>query len=168
MEATKRTKLLALAGAAVGIVTAATCLWYAAVNGDAPVAGAEGAPQLGNTLGGNDTAVKGELTAYDPAIEAAHTGGVEIEGSEEEKLQQERIAGGAVGGVVSENLEPLDGIVNEDKTDFEANYGIEFQAPDLPQAVIDAVAQGELAGLPKNHLDARVLPEECASCHAVA
>ena len=168
MEATKRTKLLALTGAAAAVVLAGVCLGQAALSGGVLRAGAEGAPALGNTLGGNDTAVKGELAAYDPAVEAAHTGGVEIEGSEEEKLQQERIAGGAVGGVTSQNLEPVEGIVNGRPGDYEAVYGIELQAPDLPQAVLDAVAQGELTGLPQSHLDARVLPEECANCHAVA
>ena len=48
---------------------------------------ADGAPET------NDTAVKGEYQPFDPSVEAANTSGKAIEGSEEEELQQERIAG---------------------------------------------------------------------------
>ena len=133
----------------------------------ATVAGAEDAPALGNTLGGNDTAEKGELGVYDPSAEADASGGTSIEGSDEEKLQQERIAGGAVGDVVSKNLPELDGIVNEDKSDYVTTYGMELQAPDLPQAIIDAVEGGSLEGLPANHLDANLTVDDCASCHTI-
>ena len=104
---------------------------------------------------------------YDPAAVAGASGGVAIEGSEEEKLQQERIAGGAVGAVVSQNLEPLEGVVDGLPGDYVETYGMEFQAPDLPKAIMDAIESGSLEGLPENHLTANLSPEDCASCHTI-
>ncbi len=164
---TKRT-CMAGCGAALVVAGAALALTLVGAPAESGVANADNAPALGNTLGGNDTAAKGTLTTYDPEAEAEHTGGVAIEGSEEEQLQQERIAGGAVGAVVSHNLPELDGVINEDKGDFVTTYGMDLQAPDLPQAILDAVEGGELAGLPKNHLDANLTIGDCGSCHAVA
>ena len=164
---TKRTCALGC-GAALVVAGGALALTLVGSPAEPGVANADNAPALGNTLGGNDTAEKGTLTTYDPQAEAEHTGGVAIEGSEEEQLQQERIAGGAVGAVVSQNLPELDGIVNEDKSDYVETYGMELQAPDLPQAILDAVEGGSLEGLPQNHLDANLTIEDCATCHAVA
>lgn len=166
---TAKKRLLAAGSAAVALVGGGIlCAALAGAPSGSGVAHAENAAALGNTLGGNDTAEKGDYTAYDPAIEAEHTGGEAIEGSEEEQLQQERIAGGAVGEVSSQNLPELDGVVNEDESDYVATYGMELQAPDLPQAIVDAVEGGSLEGLPKNHLDALLSPDDCASCHAIA
>ena len=84
MKIAKRRTVL---GALVCSATlAASCL------GCAPAA-TEIAPTDG--LASNDMVVKGEYTPYDPAAEAEVTAGAAIEGSEEEQLQQERIAGGA-------------------------------------------------------------------------
>ena len=161
-------KGLAAGGVLLAVALAGAVAWGAA--GAASRVGsadADAAPALGNTLGNNDTAEKGELAVYDPQVEAAASGGEQIEGSEEEKLQQERIAGGAVGAVVSQELEPLEGVVDGTPGDYVATYGMDFQAPDLPQAVIDAVEGGSLEGLPENHLTANLTIDDCASCHAI-
>ena len=98
MVAGTKKKALVVGGALVAAALVGACAWYVGTATGVTSADAEGAPALGNTLDNNDTAEKGELTVYDPAAEAAASGGVAIEGSDEEKLQQERIAGGAVGG----------------------------------------------------------------------
>lgn len=168
MKAQGKKRALVAGGAIVAAALAGACAWYAGVAAtDIATAGADAAPALGNTLGNNDTAEKGELAVYDPQVEAAASGGEQIEGSEEEKLQQERIAGGAVGAVVSQELEPLEGVVDGTPGDYVATYGMDFQAPDLPQAIIDAVEGGSLEGLPENHLTANLTIDDCASCHAI-
>lgn len=68
----------------------------------------------------NDTVVLGTYDAYEPKEEAIGHGG---EVMEEDELQQERIAGGAVGEVVSQNLEPLNGIVDYSEGDYVPMYG---------------------------------------------
>ena len=73
----------------------------------------------------NDTVVLGEYEVYNPEGDIVVDGGEAIEGNEEEELQQERIAGGAVGEVVSENLEPLNGIVDYSEGEYVPNYGVE-------------------------------------------
>lgn len=166
MKAQGKKRALVAGGAIAAAALAGACAWYAGVAAtDIATAGADAAPALGNTLGNNDTAEKGELAVYDPQVEAGESGGTSIEGSEEEKLQQERIAGGAVGEVVSTNLAPLEGVVDGTPGDYVMTYGMDFQAPDLPQAVMDAVEQGHLEGLPENHLTANLAPTDCATCH---
>lgn len=167
MVAETKTKALVIGGALVAAALVGACVWYAGGVAGVTSADAEGTPALGNTLDNNDTAEKGELAVYDPAAEAAVSSGAAIEGSEEEKLQQERIAGGAVGAVVSQNLDSLEGVVDGTPGDYAMTYGMEFQAPDLPQAVMDAVKSGSLEGLPENHLTANLSPEDCASCHTI-
>ncbi len=168
MEAGIKKKAFVAAGAVAAVALAGVCAWYAGLVGTAPAtADAEGAAALGNTLGNNDTAEKGELAVYDPTVEAVASGGESIEGSEEEKLQQERIAGGAVGAVVSTNLEALEGVVDGLPGEYVATYGMDFQAPDLPQAIMDAIGSGSLEGLPENHLTANLGPNDCASCHTI-
>ena len=167
MVAETKKKALVAGGVLVAAALVGACAWYVGTATGVTSADAEGAPALGNTLDNNDTAEKGELAVYDPAAEAGASGGVAIEGSEEEKLQQERIAGGAVGAVVSQNLEPLEGVVDGTPGDYVMTYGMEFQAPDLSQAIMDAVESGSLEGLPENHLTANLSPEDCASCHTI-
>lgn len=75
----------------------------------------------------NDTVTLGTLEAYDPANSVEVNAGEAIEGNEEEELQQERIAGGAVGEVVSKNLEPLHGIVDPSEGDYTPVYGVDGQ-----------------------------------------
>lgn len=75
----------------------------------------------------NDTVMLGTLEAYDPANSVEVNAGEAIEGNEEEELQQERIAGGAVGEVVSENLEPLHGLVDPPEGDDTPVYGVDGQ-----------------------------------------
>lgn len=123
----------------------------------------------------NDTAVKGEYTPYDPAAEAEITGGTGIEGSEEEQLQQERIAGGAVGAVVSKNLEPLVGITDYSEGDFVPVYGISIDPP----AVIHGDANGDACStchmgdapvataVPHSHLNQNLTDEDCVTCHSL-
>ena len=69
--------------------------------------------------------------------------------------------------VVSQNLEPLEGVVDGTPGDYDMTYGMEFQAPDLPQAIMDAIESGSLEGLPENHLTANLSPEDCASYHTI-
>lgn len=123
----------------------------------------------------NDTAVIGEYTPYDQAAEAAVTGGVGIEGSEEEQLQQERIAGGAVGAVVSKNLEPLVGITDYSEGEFVPVYGISI----TPPAVAHDDANGDACStchmsdtpvataVPHSHLNQNLTDEDCVTCHSL-
>lgn len=125
----------------------------------------------GSANKGNDTAVAGEYTPYDPSVEAEHTAGKAIEGSEEEELQQERIAGGAVGGVVSQNLEPLEGVVDGAPGEYVPVYGIDDEPPAMGHGDngSDCLSchSGESSGAkqPLSHETANLSNEECASCH---
>lgn len=81
----------------------------------------EAAGEMGSVpYADNDTVVLGTYDAYEPKEEAVGHGG---EAMEEDELQQERIAGGAVGEVVSQNLEPLTGIVDYSEGDYVPVYG---------------------------------------------
>ena len=72
----------------------------------------------------NDTAVRGEYTPYTPAEETTFSGGTAIVGNDEEELQQERIAGGAVGEAHS-TLEELHGITDYSEGEYVPVYGID-------------------------------------------
>ena len=72
----------------------------------------------------NDTAVRGEYTPFVPKEDAENFSGVAIEGNAEEELQQERIAGGAVGEARSV-LEPLHGITDYSEGEYVPVYGID-------------------------------------------
>lgn len=125
----------------------------------------------GVSASGN-AAEKGEYVKYDPAVEAEHTGGKAIEGSEEEELQQERIAGGSVGEVTSKNLEPLGGITDFSPGDYVPVYGIDEQPPAVGHSdngtdCLSCHAPGKGgAGQPPSHEKAKVGNEDCVSCHA--
>ncbi len=71
----------------------------------------------------NDTVELGTLAVFEPSDNLEANSGRAIAGSDEEQLQQERIAGGAVGEVVSENLEPLTGIADYSEGEFVTVYG---------------------------------------------
>ena len=60
----------------------------------------------------NDTIELGTLAIFEPSDNIDANSGVAIAGSDEEQLQQERIAGGAVCEVGSKNLAPLKGITD--------------------------------------------------------
>ena len=72
----------------------------------------------------NDTAVRGEYTPYEPKEDGETFSGTAIEGNEEEELQQERIAGGAVGEARSV-LDPLHGVTDYSEGDYIPVYGID-------------------------------------------
>lgn len=72
----------------------------------------------------NDTVELGTLAVFEPSDNLEANSGRAIAGSDEEQLQQERIAGGAVGEVVSENLEPLNGITDYSEGEFVIMYGV--------------------------------------------
>ncbi|MBQ9662997.1 MAG: hypothetical protein IJV40_07625 [Oscillospiraceae bacterium] len=72
----------------------------------------------------NDTAVRGEYTPFEPKEDADTFSGIAIEGNEEEELQQERIAGGAVGEATSV-LEALHGITDYSEGEYVPVYGID-------------------------------------------
>ena len=163
MKIAKRRTVL---GALVCSATlAASCL------GCAPAA-TEIAPTDG--LASNDMVVKGEYPPYDPAAEAEVTAGAAIEGSEEEQLQQERIAGGAAGGVVSENLEPLEGITDYSEGEYVPVYGIACDIPEVVHGETKGTActtchtadgQGAGTQVPQSHADQNLADEDCLTCH---
>lgn len=72
----------------------------------------------------NDTIELGTLAIFEPSDNIDANSGVAIAGSDEEQLQQERIAGGAVGEVVSKNLEPLKGITDYLEGEYVLMYGV--------------------------------------------
>lgn len=129
----------------------------------------------------NDSAVEGTLEAYDPTANADGSNGKSIEGSEEEKLQQERIAGGAVGGIVSQNLEPLEGITDYSSDAATFVYGLDSQPPTISQHYgsncLSCHSEGEAGTktslkvketpkLPPGHESAQLSVKDCTSCHA--
>ena len=139
---------------AVGLAVCAVAL-TGLVAGCAPQA-QEAAPSDG--LASNDMVVRGEYTPYDPSVEAEVTGGAGIEGSEEEQLQQERIAGGAAGAVVSQNLEPLEGVTDYSEGEYVPVYGIACDIPD---------GSGSGTQVPRSHADQNLADEECLTCHEI-
>lgn len=85
----------------------------------------ESAEEIGVPISvNNDTVELGTLAVFEPSDNMSGNSGVAIAGSDEEQLQQERIAGGAVGEVVSENLEPLYGITDYSEGEYVAVYGV--------------------------------------------
>lgn len=120
----------------------------------------------------NDTAVEGEYKPFDPAVEAENTSGKAIEGSEEEELQQERIAGGSVGAVTSQNLEPLEGIVDASDGDYVPNFGMVGEPPAMGHGDngSDCLSchdgSSSAAQQPSSHAGQNLANEECAACHA--
>lgn len=70
----------------------------------------------------NDTTVRGEYTPFEPKEEVETFSGNAIEGNEEEELQQERIAGGAVGEAKSQ-VEALHGITDYSEGEYTPVYG---------------------------------------------
>lgn len=134
----------------------------------------ESSSQSGSSQLGNDTAVKGELGVFDPEVEAANASGSAIEGSEEDELQQERIAGGAVGGVVSENLDPLEGITDFSEGPYVNSYGMSGRppvithgdnGPDCMSCHKDGGAGGQQ---PLSHVRSKLTNENCIQCHKAA
>lgn len=112
------TRLIFTAILSLGLLTAFTAC--------APQENKESDPAASSEIAvDNDSAVRGELDTYDPTVEAENVSGKQIEGSEEEELQQERIAGGSVGDVQSQNLEPLEGITDYSEGEYENTYGDE-------------------------------------------
>lgn len=155
---------------AIGVVVCTLAL-AGLVSGCAPHE-QEAAPSDG--IASNDMVVRGEYTPYDPSVDAAVTGGAGIEGSEEEQLQQERIAGGAAGAVVSQNLEPLEGVTDYSEGEYVPVYGI---ACDIPE-VVHGEANGTACGschtadgsgsgtqVPASHVDQNLADSECTNCH---
>lgn len=130
---------------------------------------------VGEEADGAATAVvyKGDYKKYDPTADVSASGGTAIEGSEEEQLQQERIAGGAVGAVVSQNLEPLVGITDpvEDGA-YAPSYGMYAEPPAMGHVDMgddclgchtDGVENGQ--PMPRGHLEANLANEDCRTCH---
>jgi hypothetical protein len=129
----------------------------------------------------NDSAVEGTLEAYDPTANADGSNGKSIEGSDEEKLQQERIAGGAVGGIVSKNLEPLEGITDYSTDAATFVYGMDSQPPTISQhygskclschiesetGTKTDLKVKEMPKIPPGHISAKLKNADCTSCHA--
>lgn len=130
---------------------------------------ADGAPT-------NDTVVKGEYTPYDPSVETAFSGGDQIEGSEEEQLQQERSAGGAVGEVKSQNLEPLTGVTDYSEGEYVPVYGIEGEAAEVVHGDANGTMcttchgeepQGSATPMPRSHIGQNLADDDCTTCHEI-
>lgn len=163
MKTTMKSRLvLTVLCASVVILGAAGC---------APQA-SEPAPTDG--LNSNDMVVRGEYAPYDPSVEADFSGGKQIEGSEEEQLQQERSAGGAVGEVKSKNLEPLEGIIDYSEGEYVPTYGIACDIPEVVHGEANGTtctgchtADGSAGGtqVPQSHADQNLTDEECLTCH---
>lgn len=124
----------------------------------------------------NDTAVKGEYVPYDPNVTAENTSGRAIEGSEEEQLQQERIAGGAVGAVQSQNLEPLEGVTGYSAGDYVPVYGIDGDAAEVVHGSANGDmcttchgedASGAGTAMPQSHIGQNLTDNDCVTCHEV-
>lgn len=124
----------------------------------------------------NDTTVRGEYATYDAeavaaAASAAEASGSAIEGSGEEELQQERIAGGAVGARVSENLEPLEGVVDGGSDEYIPVFGDRIQAPLMAHSDgnlnCTSCHDGETSTvqMPKSHKQANLNNDDCRTCH---
>lgn len=79
----------------------------------------------------NDSAMKGTLKAFNPEELEDIKSGDAMGGSEEQQLQQERIAGGAVGGISSENITPLEGITDIPDGITTIVYGFHAEPPAL-------------------------------------
>lgn len=129
-----------------------------------------------DTAPGNDTAVEGEYTPYDPNVEAAATSGAAIEGSEEEQLQQERIAGGAAGAVQSKNLEPLTGVTDYSEGEYVPVYGIEGEAAEVVHGDANGTMcatchgeepQGGATPMPQGHVGQNLADDDCVTCHEI-
>lgn len=157
--------------AAKAALTVATVAVAAACVGCAPQAEA---PAPSDGLNSNDMVVKGEYTPYDPAAEAEVTAGAAIEGSEEEQLQQERIAGGAAGGVVSQNLEPLVGITDYSEGEYIPAYGIACDIPEVVHGETKGTtctschgegSSGAGTEVPQSHIGQNLTDEDCLTCH---
>ena len=164
MKATREYRAARLGALACALVLAL------AAAGCAPQGAGEEAAN--NAPATNDTAVEGAYQAFDPAVEAEHTNGKAIEGSEEEELQQERIAGGSVGAVTSQNLEPLEGIVDASDGDYVPNFGMVGEPPAMGHGNngSDCLSchdgSGTAAQQPSSHAGQNLANEECAACHA--
>lgn len=120
-----------------------------------------------------EPAVKeGSYEAFSPSEEGESSGGKAIEGSEEEKLQQERIAGGAVGAVVSKNLEPLEGITDYTEGAYSPAYGYCVQPPSMGHVFMgeDCVSCHESTAensnpMPESHVESNLENTDCVTCH---
>lgn len=145
------------------------------------------APQVesadsGSAFATDAHAYEGEYAEYDPEANAEVTGGSAIEGSEEEQLQQERIAGGAVGAVVSKNLEPLpsDSITEGDSGAYTGDLGMygqpparhEFDSgctgchdPDQRDSAEEVLENTTTKDMPSSHMHSNLTDEDCLSCH---
>lgn len=163
MKRTREYRAVRLGAVACGLVLAVAAAGCAPQGAGEPAS--SGAPAT------NDTAVEGEYQAFDPAVEAENMSGKAIEGSEEEELQQERIAGGSVGAVTSQNLEALEGVVDASEGDYVANYGMVGGPPAMGHgnngsdclSCHDSASSG--AQQPSSHAGQNLANEECVVCH---
>ena len=160
----KRTNKAALAG-----TVALGCALALAAAGCAPHTGE---PAASDWRADNDAAVAGEYVPYDPTAEGEAASGAAIEGSEEEQLQQERIAGGAVGARTSQHLDPLEGVVEYSEGEYTPLYGMAGEAPEIVHgdergfACTTCHDQGKAGkDLPASHIGQNLTDEECVTCH---
>ena len=143
------------------------------------VAGLAGCqPKVVQSEDSSVSAYEGGYDVYNPDADADASSGAAIEGSDEEKLQQERIAGGAVGQVVSKNLEKLSGIVDGDGTGTD-DFGMYSQPPARhgfddnctnchdPEKT-DAPEGTKVHPMPTSHQGIGLTDDDCRSCHEAA
>lgn len=155
---------------------AAACVMCAAALGGCAPQKADASSGEVDTYATSAYAYEGEFEKFDPEALAEITSGKAIEGSEEENLQQERIAGGAVGAVVSKNLEPLSGITDSSEGEFSGDLGIYGQPPARHEfdhgclgchdpLTADVPESTEFKSMPESHVNSNLTEEDCLSCH---
>lgn len=120
---------------------------------------------------GNDKAHRGDYEKFDPERDAEETAGGAMDATEEDKLQQERVAGGSIGGVVSENLDPLQGITDPYEGEYIPAYGDLPQPPEISHYdrgsdCLSCHAPGGTGTVePESHISAGLASDSCSSCH---
>lgn len=120
----------------------------------------------------NDSVLVGEYDTYS-GDHAASDAGSAIEGSEEDAHQQDLIAGGNAGVVVSQNLSPLSGIASRDRygEDRGGYMGVPATIPHETDAAHADCASchesgdGSLPRVPDDHAAAGFGSDQCLNCH---
>lgn len=164
---------------AMACVVALTCMLALCLAACAPSSTkdfqAGGSSASGAANNPNYTATEStEFDVFDPNAEAENTSGTAIEGSDEEELQQERIAGGAVGAVTSTNLEPLNGVVDGSADAYVPIYGLDTEAKASPHGssngtdCLSCHEEGKgMTKIPATHRNQNLTSEDCTLCHSI-
>lgn len=169
----KKSKIPELAGT---LVLACACAFSLAACAPQDRSDSENGTAQGALLNPNQIAIEStDYAAFDPNAQAENTSGTAIEGSDEEELQQERIAGGAVGKVTSTNIEPLNGIVDGSPYEYVPMYGTETGAKEVAHGSANGTecltchesGNGSATPMPRGHMQQNLESSECVLCHSI-